>query len=589
MAGSCILASSAAAATITVTRVDDPALADATGCSLRQAVQAANTNAATGACPPGGTALDTIELPVSVTLTTAGADDTNVGGDLDVLAGGPVRIVGTGTALSGIRQTVADRVLQMVGVTLTLERVNLTGGATAGLTPNGDGGGILLLAGSNLTLTRAIVSGNSAVVSGGIANGHRAVGGSGGTVLIRDSTMSGNTASASSGGGMGAGAIGNINGTLSIVNSTVSGNASAGGRGGGIYSEALSGSVSNVNIASSTITGNSGGGGGNLHNSGNGGAATMRLRSSIVSAPGLTSNCGGSGNGVITSAGFNLSDGTGCGLTSTTDRTQTDPLLGPLVPSGAGTFVHVPQTRSPAIDRGTSDTALPGIGLLSADQRGLPRPVDFTEVVNAVTGGGADVGAVEVQRPPVGPGTPPAPPTCDGRPATIIGTPGPDVLTGTLGPDTIASLAGNDRVVGRAGNDRICLGTGNDRGIGGTGNDRIFAEAGNDILLGQAGNDRLAGASGRDTARGGSGNDQILGGAQNDRLFGDSGNDTIQGNTGNDDLFGNQGRDLLFGNQGRDLLFGDAGRDRLVGGSGFDRASGGADADSCGAEVRISC
>ncbi len=409
VAVSLAVAGHAAAATITVTRADDPPLADATGCSLRQAVEAANTNAAVGACTAGETALDTIAVPTSVQLTTAGADDTNQAGDLDVLAGGPVRILGTGAAPSTIAQTVSERVMNLLGATLTLERVTITGGSAAGVTPAGDGGGILLLAGSQLTLTRATVSGNAAAQSGGIANGHRAPGGSGGIVRVLQSTVSGNTVTASSGGGMGAGGIANINGTLTIVNSTISGNATAGGRGGGVYSEALSGAVSTVDIANSTVTGNAGGGGGNLHNSGNGGIATMRLRSTILSAPGLTDNCGSSGGGAFTSVGFNIASDDGCALTQSTDRPSTDPLLGPLTPGEGGTSVHVPLPGSPAIDGGSSDTAVPGVGPVATDQRGLTRPVDFAEIANATAGDGADIGAVEVQRPPAPPTSPALP------------------------------------------------------------------------------------------------------------------------------------------------------------------------------------
>ena len=119
--------------------------------------------------------------------------------------------------------------MHLIGATLTLERVTVTGGTVTGITPAGDGGGILALSPSRLTLTRATVSGNTAVQSGGIANGHRGgVGGTaGGEVLMVDSTVSGNTVSAASGGGMGAGGIGNINAALSVVNSTISGNATA--------------------------------------------------------------------------------------------------------------------------------------------------------------------------------------------------------------------------------------------------------------------------------------------------------------------------------------------------------------------------
>ena len=397
-----------AAATITVTRTDDPPLGDASGCSLRQAVQAANTNLAAGACPPGEATLDTIQLPASVQLTAAGLDDANETGDLDLLAGGPLRIVGTGATPSAIAQTAADRVMHLIGATLTLERVTVTGGTATGSTPAADGGGILVLSPSRLTLTRATVSGNTAVQSGGIANGHR--GGPGGTaggeVLIVDSTVSGNTVSAASGGGMGAGGIGNINAALSVVNSTISGNATAGGRGGGVYSEALSGAAATVNIVNSTVTDNAGGGGGNLHNSGNGGIAAMRLRSTIVSAPRLTENCGSSGNGDFTSVGYNLADDDGCRLNQATDQPGTDPLLAPLALGEGSTAVHVPAAGSPAIDRGTSDPALPGVAPLTADQRGLTRPVDVAGVTNAIAADGTDVGAVEVQPPPAAPAAP---------------------------------------------------------------------------------------------------------------------------------------------------------------------------------------
>jgi hypothetical protein len=63
--------------------------------------------------------------------------------------------------------------------------------------------------------------------------------------------------------------------------------------------------------------------------------------------------------------------------------------------------------------------------------------------------------------------------SCDGRPATIVGTPGDDVIVGTPGPDVIAARDGNDIVWGLAGDDVICGGPGSDLLVGGLGDDSI--------------------------------------------------------------------------------------------------------------------
>jgi hypothetical protein len=54
-------------------------------------------------------------------------------------------------------------------------------------------------------------------------------------------------------------------------------------------------------------------------------------------------------------------------------------------------------------------------------------------------------------------------PRCEGKPATIVGTPGDDHLTGTPGRDVIVGLKGDDRVVGRGGRDLVCAGPGKDK------------------------------------------------------------------------------------------------------------------------------
>ena len=78
---------------------------------------------------------------------------------------------------------------------------------------------------------------------------------------------------------------------------------------------------------------------------------------------------------------------------------------------------------------------------------------------------------------------------CAGRIATVVGTPGRDVLRGAVAPDVIATEGGRDRISGGQGNDRICAGAGSDVISGGRGRD---------TLVGGRGADRIRGGAGRD-------------------------------------------------------------------------------------------
>lgn len=145
-------------------------------------------------------------------------------------------------------------------------------------------------------------------------------------------------------------------------------------------------------------------------------------------------------------------------------------------------------------------------------------------------------------------------PTCNGHVATIVGTPGDDVLIGSPLADVIVGLGGNDRIEGRQGNDIIC---------GGDGNDRIFGGAGHDVLLGNAGKDRLFGSYGKDD------------------LFGGGNADILKGGDQKDVLMGQRGADKLFGGAGTDLLLGGPMDDQLTGGAGDDVLNGQQGSDTC--------
>ena len=136
--------------------------------------------------------------------------------------------------------------------------------------------------------------------------------------------------------------------------------------------------------------------------------------------------------------------------------------------------------------------------------------------------------------------------TCDGKAATIVGTPGDDSLVGTSGVDVIVGLGGDDTITGGGGNDTICGNAGNDRIQGGGGNDTVDGGDGNDIIIGAAGDDSLTGGSDDDT------------------LTGSGGDDTLAGNDGDDTLAGNGGDDHLDGGPGHDSGNGGAGTNVVI-------------------------
>lgn len=166
---------------------------------------------------------------------------------------------------------------------------------------------------------------------------------------------------------------------------------------------------------------------------------------------------------------------------------------------------------------------------------------------------------------------------CDGLTATIVGTPGNDVLLGTPGVDVIAGLQGDDILRGAAGNDVICGGRGRDVIFGGQGFDVMFGAQGNDIIYfadGQLPSERIDTAGGR--AYAGAGNDDVYGsqrwdrmqgGRGSDRLFGYGGRDWIRAGSGTDTVVGGSNIDSVHGGNGNDLVVVD-GNDEVRGGAG---------------------
>ena len=250
-----------------------------------------------------------------------------------------------------------------------------------GFLPANLGGGISNDNGS-LTLNNVTVSSNTADIGAGIYTGRAAT--------ITNSTISGNTVSGNIAGD-GGGAIYNQGGTLNLTNSTLSGNiartAGGGGQGGGIRNN-----LGTVSIASTTIAGNSADQGGGIYSS----SGVVTLQNSLIAQN--TSANGPDLNGTFSSNGFNLiGNSTGATISPAQFSDQIgnagsplNPALGALLDNGGPTFTCALLSGSPAIDKGNSNG-------LSKDQRGLPRPIDFSGIANASNGDGSDIGAFEVQ------------------------------------------------------------------------------------------------------------------------------------------------------------------------------------------------
>jgi Tol biopolymer transport system component len=162
-------------------------------------------------------------------------------------------------------------------------------------------------------------------------------------------------------------------------------------------------------------------------------------------------------------------------------------------------------------------------------------------------------------------------PTCAGRPATLIGTPGRDVIKGSKRSDVIIALGGNDKIESFSGGDTICAGPGNDVVDAGPNG----GHGGDDLVLGGPGNDRLSIGPELGTLKGEGGNDVLIGSKGGDNLYGGAGNDVLRGGPNpvynSDFLSGGPGNDKLFGGPGPDSLRGGPGRNEIVPGPGGTR------------------
>ncbi|MEZ4660463.1 MAG: choice-of-anchor Q domain-containing protein [Caldilineaceae bacterium] len=241
---------------ITVTTLDDGLVADA-ACSLREAVIAANTDAAFNGCAAGSGA-DTIVFdgalatPSVFVLSHTGSNENGAQtGDLDVSGSLTISAsLAISSATSGPTPTVivdgnhSDRVFHLLNnAQLTLTGITVQHGQPGGAS---NGGGILTELGARLTVNHSRVISNSAVSGGGIYGVGR--------VTITDSQIAEN-----SGGG-----LTNMGGLFTLRNVEISHN--SGGYGlsnqaqgalsftAGLIADNAGGGLSNAG-AQATVTG----------------------------------------------------------------------------------------------------------------------------------------------------------------------------------------------------------------------------------------------------------------------------------------------------------------------------------------------
>jgi CSLREA domain-containing protein len=378
---------SAGAATINVNTTADDFGVGAT-CSLREAVQAANANAAYGGCNGDTAGADTIVLSAGSSYNIRGtfnADDNNVYGDLDVKGqttivspGGLATIDADGPNASSGNKDRAIQVFSSAG-SVTLQNLRIQNGRVASGTSAVGGGGIL--ADAPLTIIDSEITGNRVDVNGvATFGGGIYVRGPLGTLTMSGSTVASNVAQGvgnqSIGGGI---ALYGGSPSLTITNSTISGNnangtsASPGGYSafvGGIFSGDQITPVP-ATITNATITGNSA----TNYGSVTGGIEMLAgtVTGSIIAGNtdpgGFFPDCiygGTSGGGNV----IGIGDNGDCNYSAANDIVGTNaspinPNLGLLLPNGGLTRTHAPNPGSPAINRGGS--------CLPTDQRGLFR------------------------------------------------------------------------------------------------------------------------------------------------------------------------------------------------------------------------
>jgi CSLREA domain-containing protein len=393
-------------------------------CSLREALNAANTNTLVEDCGQGDTLTDTIYFSVQGTITITNQLTVQSGGPLVVDGGNEIKISADGSGRVWWVEPGGELTLQQLvvadafvyeksggglyndsGTVTLLDCKFLSNTAEIGGGIYNDSGSVILrdcvfmsnttewggggaienqgtLDISNCSFTENIASGGwggaienwgtITVTNSTFSNGYGYW--CGGICNMGNGVISNSTFSENISGGSGGGLCND--GSLTFINNTVSNNSTSVEAGGGIFN------TGTMTMTNSTIASNSAPSGGGV-NSGSG----ITMVNTIIAG-----NTGGDCAGAITDAGHNLdSDGTCVLNPALGSLPNTDPLLGPLRDNGGSTLTRALLESSPAIDAGDNSQCP------LTDQRGFPRPFDGDQDELAV----CDIGAYEYQGPPL--------------------------------------------------------------------------------------------------------------------------------------------------------------------------------------------
>jgi len=392
-------ATDAHAATIVVNSTSDDA-ANTTDCTLRDAVSAAQTDAAVDGCTAGSGA-DTITIPAGTYTLSQG----------QITIASTITFAGAGVATTTIDAASASRHFELsnASANLTLRDLRLTGGLANG----GYGGSINALTSSTLAANRVRFDHNVATANGGAISldhatvtledceldSNRAKDNAGsienyfGTLTIRRCRLHDNEAGYDGSGGGGALTSAGSTGVLTMVASLLDSNHALGGNGGGLYvysgtatitsstftgntatgfggGVGLQGAVAALRLSFVTITKNSASSAGGI---GGSDASGSRVVSSIVSGNTATNASPDCNFGALSSEHHNVvGSSTGCAaFTASTDHVDVDPLLLPLADRGGVYPIHGVDAGSPA--RLASDCKDATDSLVAYDQRGIAR------------------------------------------------------------------------------------------------------------------------------------------------------------------------------------------------------------------------
>jgi len=292
------------------------ALAVNTTCDLREAIAAANTNAAVGQCPAGMAGMDTITFAPNVTGTiTLSAGELLIGQALTITGPGAGSLTISGNQVSRVFNIAAGN-FDVTLSGLTIANGQVKGADVIPIAGNSEGGGIRNASIGTVEIANCTLSGNSAIggearaelptdpetfpppLTGGKGNGGGIFNADAGTIRIINSTLTTNSATGGKAGvfayltggdGNGGGIFNAGAGMISVINSTLTANSATGGK---PMSEFL------------YLTGGKGNGGGIF----NAGTGTIRVVNSTLTANYAT---GGEASGTLEVRG---GDGNGGGI-----------------------------------------------------------------------------------------------------------------------------------------------------------------------------------------------------------------------------------------------------------------------------------